>query len=112
LDIRPACKIVGYKKKIIYFVYSLSNQLLNNKRKPYFNRSNTINKHRYSIRIEIYELNIDVKPQTVVIWKYPIYFDYLPAFRLSKVFRLIEVKNIKNHVQAVLVLHIKNVIHY
>jgi hypothetical protein len=94
--VRPAFEINVVKKKIIYFVYPRSEQLLNNKRQRYFNRTNILTSHPYSIQIEIYELNINVKPRMIAIWKYPIYFDYLPNFRLSKILRLIKLEDIKN----------------
>ncbi|CAF4054909.1 unnamed protein product [Adineta steineri] len=94
--VRPAFEMISFKKKIGYFLYSRSKSLLNNKIKRYFNRSNIINEHPYSIRIEIYELKINMKPKLIAIWKYLIYFDYLPSYRLTKVLRLIQLDNIKN----------------
>ncbi|CAF1433313.1 unnamed protein product [Adineta steineri] len=94
--VRPAFEMINFKKKIGYFLYSRSKQLLQNKIKRYFNRSNIINEHPYSIRIEIYELKINMKPKLIAIWKYLIYFDYLPSYRLTKVLRLIQLNNIKN----------------
>lgn len=41
-----------------------------------------------SVRIKAYELKIDKKPQLIAVWEYPIYFDYLPNFRLAKILRL------------------------
>ena len=94
--VRPAFEMAVFEKKIGHFVYSRSDAFLNNKRKRYFNRSNIINEHPYSIRIEAYELNINVKPQIIAVWQYPIYFDYLPSFRFSKVLRLISLDKIEN----------------
>jgi hypothetical protein len=89
-------EIVVPQKKLVHLFYSRSNSSLNAKRSRYFNRSNIINEHPYSIRIEAYELNPSEKPQLVGVWLYPIYFDFLPSFRLSKVLHLTKSDAIKN----------------
>jgi hypothetical protein len=86
--VRPAIEMTVYKKKIHHLLYSRSKNLLHHKRARYFNRSDIINEHPYSVRIEAYELNINEKPQCVAVWQYPIYFDFLPSFRLAKVLQL------------------------
>ncbi|CAF3630795.1 unnamed protein product [Rotaria sp. Silwood1] len=88
--LQPVVEISSYRKKIGYFLYSRSFKLLEEKRKRHFNRSNIIHEHHYSIRIEAYELNVFKTPVFIAIWQYPIYFDYLPVFRLAKVLRLIK----------------------
>ena len=55
------------------------------KRSRYFNRSNLINEHPYSIRIDAYELDLSKKARIIGVWLYPIYLDFLPSFRLAKV---------------------------
>jgi len=94
--VRPAIEITIPKKEIIRFLYSRSNESLHKKRERYFNRSNIIHKHPYSIRIEAYELDLNKTPQFIAVWRYPIYFDYLPSFRLAKILHLTKLENITN----------------
>ncbi|CAF3019750.1 unnamed protein product [Rotaria sp. Silwood2] len=86
--VRPVVAITTYSKKIGYFLYSRSFKFLEEKRARHFNRSNIIHEHQYSILIDAYELNVDKTPVLIAVWQYPIYFDYLPVFRLAKVLRL------------------------
>jgi hypothetical protein len=86
--IRPTDELKAPKKQIHHFLYSRSSPLRKLKQDRYFNRSNIIHEHPYSIRIEAYELQLDKKPQLAGIWLYPIYFDFLPNFRLAKVLHL------------------------
>ncbi|UJR12437.1 hypothetical protein I4U23_016613 [Adineta vaga] len=94
--VRPAIEITSPKKQIIRFLYSRTNTSLERKRQRYFNRSNIINEQPYSVQIEAYELNENAKPLFIGIWKYPIYFDYLPSFRLAKILRLNNTDNMYN----------------
>jgi hypothetical protein len=48
------------------------------------------------VRIEAYEINPSEKPQLVGVWLYPIYFDFLPSFRLAKVLHLTKSDTISN----------------
>jgi hypothetical protein len=89
-------EIIVLRKELVYLFYSRSNSSLNDKRSRYFNRSNIINEHPYSIRIEAYELNPSEKVRLVGVWLYPIYFDFLPSFRLAKVLYLTKPDPIKN----------------
>jgi hypothetical protein len=94
--VRPAMENIIYKKMIHHFLYSRSNKSLLNKQMRYFDRSNIIKHQPYAIRIEAYELNMAEKAQFIAIWQYPIYFDYLPSFRLSKVLKLMKLNDINN----------------
>ena len=85
---RPSTELQRYFKKLDHLIYSRTNQSLANKRRRYADRANIVNQHPYSIRIEAYEIKIQAKPKLVAVWAYPIYFDYLPAFRFSKVLYL------------------------
>jgi hypothetical protein len=89
-------EIVVPRKKLVHLFYSRSNISLEHKRSRYFNRSKIINEHPYSIHIEAYELNPSQKPQLVGVWLYPIYFDFLPSFRLAKVLHLTKPDPINN----------------
>ena len=84
------------RKKLVHLFYSRSNTSLHHKRARYFNRSNIINEHPYSVRIEAYELNPNEKARLVGVWLYPIYFDFLPSFRLAKVLHLTKPDTTKN----------------
>ena len=97
VHIRPASEIDIYKKRRLHFHYSRSLQALKLKQQRYANRSNIITEHPYSILIEAYEMKIHEKPRRFAVWKYPIYFDYLPVHRLAKVLRLTESKLCKNN---------------
>ncbi|CAF1621075.1 unnamed protein product, partial [Adineta ricciae] len=94
--VRPAIEMNNPKKQIIRFLYSRTNKSLERKRQRYFNRSNIINEHPYSIQIEAYELNSSTKPLFIDVWKYPIYFDYLPSFRFVKILRFNNTNSIYN----------------
>lgn len=76
------------KKKLIHFVYSRSSEFVEKKRKRYRNRSSVLNEHPYSIQMELYQIGKDIFP--IGLWIYPILFDHLPVYRLSKVLRLKE----------------------
>ncbi|CAF4978252.1 unnamed protein product, partial [Rotaria sp. Silwood1] len=63
-------------------VYSRSEQLLKHKQERYFNQTDISNNHPYSVRFEAFELTHN-ETKALVAWNYPIYFDYLPSFRLA-----------------------------
>ena len=48
------------------------------------NRSGT---QLYSVRFEAFDLHLNDSIKPIGIWQYPIHFDFLPAFRLSKILR-------------------------
>ena len=87
--VRPATEIPNYRKKAIYLHYSRSPDHVKNKQERYFNRSNIIQEHPFSIRIEAYELKVNLRPRRFAVWKYPIFFDYLPVHRLATVLRFL-----------------------
>ena len=76
------------KKKIVHLLYSHSSNLREERREQYFNRSKILTDHPYSVQIEIYELRRLERPFFLAVWKYPIFFGYLPVFRLAKVLHL------------------------
>ena len=86
--VRPSTDMIVYVKKFLHFPYSRARQSLQYKRQRYFNRSKIIHEHPFSVRIEIYERKDTGEPELYLVWQYPIYFDYLPVFRLAKVLRL------------------------
>lgn len=78
------------RKRLVHLFYSRSNQSLTRRRRRYFNRSDIIHHHPYSIRIEAYELKPSKQIRLVAVWLYPIYFDFLPSFRLTKILHLFQ----------------------
>ena len=86
--VRPAVETTTYQKNIHQLLYSRTDAWLQEKRSRNKNRSGIITEHPYSVRIEAYELQLNTKPQFVALWWYPIYFDFLPSFRFSKILRL------------------------
>ena len=88
--VRPATEFYVYRKKTHFFYYSRSAHYLQKKRDRYRNRSDIIAVHPFSIRIEAYEMSPNASSRRFAVWHYPIYFDYLPVYRLAKVLRFVE----------------------
>ena len=90
-DVRPGLertsrhKTKDRKKMSTHFLYPQSLASRQNRLERLNNRSNLINIHPYSIRIEIYATRRLKQPPLIAIWQYPIEFDYLPVVRLAKV---------------------------
>ena len=76
------------KKMITHFLYPHSMSFRHHRFQRLNSRSNLIRTQPYSIRIEIYETRSSQQPVLVAVWRYPIYLDYPPVFRLAKVLRL------------------------
>ncbi|CAF1196742.1 unnamed protein product, partial [Didymodactylos carnosus] len=81
---------ISYKKndfikQRFYFLYPRTDEFINLK-KNYRNGTQL-----YSVRFEAYELHINLTISIIGVWIYPIYFDFLPAFRLSKVLKLTDI---------------------
>jgi hypothetical protein len=72
----------NYVKQKIYFLYRRSEEFLQLKHN---NRSGT---QLYSVRFEAFELHSNKSIIPLAVWHYPIYFDFLPSFRLSKILHL------------------------
>ena len=88
--IRPSTEYALSRKKLIYLYYSRSAHYLQKKRDRYRNRSDIIAVHPFSIRIEAYEMKPNASSRRFAVWQYPIYFDYLPAYRFATVLRFLE----------------------
>ncbi|CAF1181153.1 unnamed protein product [Adineta ricciae] len=86
--VRPGVELTNPTKQILRFLYPRTNASLERKRKRRSNRSDIIYEHPYSVQIEGYELKQNETPFLIGVWKYPIYFDYLPSFRLAKILSL------------------------
>jgi hypothetical protein len=74
-------------KHKFYLLYSRSIQMLNHKIRRYFNRSDVINNHPYSVHFDVFSLEKENSVVELGSWHYPIYFDYLPAYRLAVVLK-------------------------
>jgi hypothetical protein len=74
-------------KNKFYLLYSRSVQMLAHKQRRYFNRSDVINNHPYSVHFDVFVLEKNNSVEEIGSWYYPIYFDYLPAFRLAVVLK-------------------------
>ena len=68
-----------FRKRYFYFEYPRTEKYLQLKRT---NRSGT---QLYNVRFEAFDLYSNGTIQAIGVWKYPIYFDFLPSFRLSKI---------------------------
>ncbi|CAF1314306.1 unnamed protein product [Rotaria sordida] len=76
------------KKYKFYFVYSRSKDMLQHKQFRYFNRIDIEHIHPYSVRFELYSHESNQSIIELGSWYYPIFFDFLPAYRLAVVLRL------------------------
>ena len=84
-----ALELIDYTKHKFQLVYSRSDIFLKHKKQRYFNRTDIVNNHPYSVRFEAFEMKPNItKP--LAAWNYPIYFDYLPSFRLASYLRFPE----------------------
>ncbi|CAF4774353.1 unnamed protein product, partial [Rotaria sp. Silwood2] len=72
---------INYVKQRIYFVYPRTKEFLNQKRT---HRNGT---QKYHVRFEVFIFN-NSNLILLNVWDYPIYFDFLPAFRLAKILKL------------------------
>jgi hypothetical protein len=77
-------KIIKHK---FYLLYSRSLQMLQHKQRRYKNRFDIINNHPYSIHFDVFSIEKSNNVKELGSWHYPIYFDYLPAFRLATVLK-------------------------
>ncbi|CAF4529531.1 unnamed protein product [Rotaria sp. Silwood2] len=94
--VRPTFNTSSYEKHVVHFLYSHSSDLREQRNDRYFTRSQILNVQPYSIQIETYLLHDMQKPVLIAVWKYPIYFDYLPVYSLAKVLRLIKLNKQQN----------------
>ena len=88
-QLQPATEITTHRKQAIYLHYSRLAHHMQAKRDRYFNRSNIIHEHHFSIHIEAYELKPNLRPRRFAVWRYPIFFDYLPVYRFATILRFL-----------------------
>jgi hypothetical protein len=86
-DIIPTIERDKIIKHQFYLHYSRSLQMLEHKRWRYFNRTDIINNHPYSVHFDVFSTENNSNVKELGSWQYPIYFDYLPAFRLAIILR-------------------------
>ena len=79
----PTLETSQFVKHKFYLLYSRSPEMLEHKKWRYFNRSDIINDHPYSVHFCAFALGKNNGVKELGSWHYPIYFDYLPAFRLA-----------------------------
>ena len=85
--VNPSLEMTNPIKHRFFLLYSRLNTFLEHKRVRYFNRHDLINSHPYSVHFDIFALTNN---QTIIelgSFQYPIYFDFLPAFRLAPVLK-------------------------
>ena len=87
--LRPSLEITTLDQKMMVDLpYSHSAILRQQRTERYFNRSKILGDQPYSIQIEIDETGGLKTPSLIAVWKYPIFFDYLPVFHFAKVLHL------------------------
>ncbi|CAF1116967.1 unnamed protein product [Adineta steineri] len=74
-------------KKRCHLIYSREKNLLQTKIHRRLSRTSITNHTPYYLRYEAYELTENSSIHLVGVWQYPIYFDFLPSFRIAKVLR-------------------------
>ena len=75
-------------KHKFYLLYSRSIEMIEHKQRRYFNRTDIAHHHPYSVHFDAFLFDENGKHGEIGSWHYPIYFDYLPAFRLAVVLKL------------------------
>jgi hypothetical protein len=84
----PAIEMRNVTKHKFYLLYSRSTKMLLHKKRRFLNRTDIEENHPYSVHFDIYGLyNNQSIPVPLGSWHYPIYFDFLPSFRLATVLR-------------------------
>ena len=83
----PSFEFKTYTKHRFYFTYWSSWRSPYQRKHRYFNRSDVINNHPYSVHFDIYALLNDMTTIELGSWHYTIYYDYLPSHRLALVLR-------------------------
>ncbi|CAF0789078.1 unnamed protein product [Adineta steineri] len=73
-------------KHRFYLLYSRSIEFLNHKKSRYFNRTDILHDHPYDVYFDIFVLTENATEQIGFSY-HPIYFDFLPAFRLATVLK-------------------------
>ena len=93
---RPAFEDTINEKKRVHFFYSHASDNRQRRENRYRNRSDILQRHPHSIQIDLYELRPNQRPLLVSVWKYPLFFDYLPVSHFAKVLHLRRVNATQN----------------
>ena len=91
VHVRPGIQTKTFEKQMTYLVYSHSSIVQKQRRDRYLDRFNILNRHSYSLQIDLYQLRGSARPALIAVWRYYIHFDYLPVFRFFKVLHLKQV---------------------
>ena len=83
----PEIESTSKIKHKFYLLYSRSDDMLAHKRWRYYNRTDVVNNHPYSVHFDVFSLMKNSSIREVGSWRYAVYFDYLPAFRLAIVLK-------------------------
>jgi hypothetical protein len=84
----PTVEIRNSIKHKFYLLYSRSTEMLSHKQTRFYNRTDIETNHPYSVHFDLYALyNNQSTPIALGSWHHPIYFDFLPSFRLAKILR-------------------------
>lgn len=87
---RPVGDIFRIVKKKFFLIYSREKKLLEKKLRRNWNRSLIVNDFPYSLQYEAYELKMNSEIKFVGVWRYSLYFDFLPSFRFAKTLRFLQ----------------------
>ena len=94
---RPTLSDVVSSKKIDHFIYPRVKEWLAARQERHFNRQNILQEHPYAVRIEAYRIELATRPELIAIWQYPIYFDFLPGYRLVKILQFLPLPPRQKH---------------
>ena len=84
---RPAHDLYHRVKKRHYLIYSKQTKLLEQKVRRIFNRTSIVDHSPYYLQYEAYELKPNNIIRVLSVWRYSIFFDFLPSLRFAKVLR-------------------------
>ena len=87
---RPAYDLHYRNKKINYLIYSKQTKLLEQKIRRMLNRTSIVDHSPYYLQYEAYELKPNDSLRVMSVWRYSIFFDFLPSFRFAKVLRFLD----------------------
>lgn len=79
----PSAERIRRIKHIFYLVYSRADYRIAHKRWRYFNGTDVMNNHPYSVHLDAFSLEVNQVISEIGSWHYPVYFDFLPAFRMA-----------------------------
>ena len=83
----PILETAEITKHKFYLLYSRSDSMIKHKQNRYLNRADIITNHPYAVHFILFALKKNKRPEELGAWHYPIYFDYLPTFRLAIVLK-------------------------